>query len=102
MTQVNPDNVLQVRNALRQQMETMLPALQDATFATRLIPCGPDPISIDATPMFQHKIDAILKIHWAHYTEIKEAVDRLSEAARDYGYAEDQIRRSFTQSQAAP
>lgn len=101
MIQVNADNVLRIRNALRQQMETMLPALQDAYSTFVLPPCGPDPISTDATPIFQRKLKEILKIHWAHYAEIEEAVERLTEAARDYGYTEEQVGASFSRSQAA-
>lgn len=102
MTQVNRDNVLAVRNALRTQTDTMRVALQKANLELRLACCGGDPVSADATPMFQGKIDGVLAKHWAHYAEIREAVDRLTETAREYGYTDEQIRASFARSQAAP
>ena len=102
MTQVNRDNVLQVRNVLRHQTDTMRLALQKANLELRLVRCGGDPVSADATPIFQGKIDGVLAKHWAYYAEIREAVDRLTETAWDYGYTDEQIQASFTRSQVAP
>lgn len=102
MTQVNRDNVLQVRNVLRHEVEAMLPVLQRANVELQLPPCGGDPISADATPMFQRKIVEVVRKHWAHYAEIREAVDRLTDTARDYGYTDEEITASFARSQAAP
>lgn len=101
MTQVNPDNVLAVRNAIQQQTEDLQRALQMATLETQLGKCGGDPISADATPMFMRKIGEVLRIHWDHLRELREAVDHLTDTAQSYGYTEQQIRESLTKFKAA-
>lgn len=95
MTQVNRDNVLAVRNAIKQQADDLQRTLQMTTAEIRVGKCGGDPISADAVPMFMHKIGEVLAIHWNHLQEVREAVDRLTDTARRYGYTEGQIQESF-------
>ena len=101
MTQVNPDNILAVRNSIEQQAREIQVALQSVNMGGSVEPCGGDPISADATPMFRVKIDKILALHWAHHSELREAVDRLTETAKQYGYTEADIAKSFTKFQAS-
>lgn len=100
MTQVNRDNVLQVRNAIKQQMEELHRTLLIANLDAVVRPCGRDPISADATPQFNNKIRQVLKAHWEHHAELQEAVDRLTDSAYRYGYTEDDLERSFTRVEA--
>lgn len=102
MTQVNRDNVLAVRNVIRRQAREMQDALQSANLGSHVRPCGGDPISAEATPVFNTKIAQILRLHWAHLDELRDATDRLTAAAKLYGYTEEQIAQSFTKFEAAP
>ena len=42
----------------------------------------------DAKTVFQPKISEILRVHTAHFNEVREAADRLREAALQYGYTD--------------
>lgn len=100
MTQVNRDNVLAVRSAIQQQAEDLQRCLQATMLDARVDPCGGDPISAEATPLFNTKIRQILKVHWNHLDELRSAVDRLGESARRYGFTEEQVAESFKQREA--
>ena len=95
MTQVTADNVLAVHRVLRTQYEAMLAALGDAAWMNDIPKCAEDPVSTDAREQFQPKVRSILDIHTAHCNEVREAAVRLHEAARQYGFAEDEIEASF-------
>ncbi|MFP5021097.1 hypothetical protein [Pseudonocardia phyllosphaerae] len=95
LIQVNIDNVLQIHNVLHRQELDVTAILLRAREETTLRQCGEDLISIDVTPMFQAKIDEIINIHWAHVAELQEATKRLREAARHYGFTDDDVQNSF-------
>lgn len=95
MTQVNPDNVLAVRNAIKIQADQIQQELQQAAWKLDLRPCGGDPISQDATPAFRQKIKELLVLHWAHHKELSDAVRRLDRTAQQYGFTEQQITDAF-------
>lgn len=101
MTQVNRDNVLQVRNSIRLQADQIRDSLQTAQFSWRVEKCGGDPISADATIAFNRKINEVLAVHWSHHKELIDAADRLNEVALTYGYTEAQIADSWSRFQAA-
>lgn len=102
MTQVNRDNILQVRSVLKNQADTLGNALSDAQLSAVIGHCGRDPISNDATPMFNGKIADLLAVHWAHHRELTDAINTLDRTARAYGYTDEQIERALTALQAAP
>ncbi|MBC3191374.1 PE domain-containing protein [Pseudonocardia sp. C8] len=91
MTQVGPENVLAVHALLRAQAESMAAALRAANWLQAIPRCGDDVVSVDAQALFQQKINAILDVHHAHVDEIREAADRLREAALQYRYTESDI-----------
>lgn len=95
LAQVNAANVLAVHRALRTQFESMLAALGDVAWMNDIPACAEDPVSKDAKAQFQPKVRAILEVHTAHCNEVKEAADRLREAARQYGFTENEIEASF-------
>lgn len=95
LVQVHAGNVLQVRNTLLQQQEDIKAVLLQTRTDLRLRQLGQDPISQDATPMFQAKIDQIVRVHWDHVRELSEATDRLREAALHYGHTDDEIDAAF-------
>lgn len=95
VAQVNVDNVLDVPALLRRQADSMELALYDAQRSLRLVPLGQDPVSRDATSLFQTKIDQILAVHWAHHTELCTAVDALRACALEYGFTDLDLESSF-------
>lgn len=80
---------------LHKQERDITAILTHADRQLDLQPPGADPISGDATPRFRHKIQQIKDVHWAHVHELHEATERLREAARHYGWTEEQIDDSF-------
>lgn len=95
LVQVNPDNILQVRNAYLAQQQRLDDTLQDARRSRAAILPGRDPISIDYAPVFGSRVDAVVDRFRAHVEELREATNRLGEAAREYGFTEDEIEGSF-------
>ena len=95
LLQVDVANVLQVRDVLVTQIESMRRALDNADRRLNLEPCGSDPVSIQAAENFRRKIEGFKAVHWAHVAELQEAADRLAEAARHYGFTDDELGRSF-------
>ena len=100
MTQVNRDNVLAVRNVIKRQADDLQRLLQATLLDAQIFPCGGDPISKEATPIFNTKIRQVMKVHWTHLHELHDAVDRLDETAHSYGFTEDQVTRSFADFEA--
>lgn len=96
LTQINIDNVIQVHNALHKQEQDMRILLHNANRELHLDPAGGDPISAEVTPRFRAKIAEIKAVHWAHVHELAEATERLRQAARHYGFTDDEIGDSFT------
>jgi len=96
MTQITVTNVLQTHAALTKQADAMQIALVDASLNLTNIPrCGEDPVSKDAQRAFQAKIDLILRMHNAHLAELREACERLRQAAVQYGLIEDDVTDSL-------
>ena len=95
MMQVTPENVLQVRNAIKLQADAIRDALQSVGNELVVGFCGKDPTSSDAASAFNPKIQEVTDIHWRHHAELSEAVVRLSQAAQEYGLTEQQIDDSF-------
>ncbi|BBG05428.1 MULTISPECIES: PE domain-containing protein [Pseudonocardia] len=98
LLQIDVSNVLQVRDVLVAQLGSMQLALGRAERQLNLGPCGRDPVSLQAAASFRTKIEEIKAVHWAHVAELREATDRLAEAARHYGFTEEQLKGSFSSS----
>lgn len=95
MLQVSPANVLQVRAAFVVQRQAIETATAQARRDFSIVECGGDPVSRDYTPEFRRKLFAIAEVHQRHAEEIAEAIQRLDEAAREYGLVEDEVTDSF-------
>lgn len=98
LIQVDSRNILQVRNAYVAQQERLVDALraaQNSRSRTGLAP-GRDPISVDYADIFGRKVDTVVDRFRDHVAELREATNRLGEAAREYGFTEDEIEQSFT------
>ncbi|MEQ3537261.1 PE domain-containing protein [Pseudonocardia tropica] len=93
-SQVSPDTVLDVGRSLAQQAEAIRAALQNA-LGCAVGPCGEDPISGIATPVFDEKFAAIIDRHMAHRTELEQAVTSLRAVAASYRIDEAAIEKSF-------
>ncbi len=94
ISQVSPDNVLSVGRSLAQQAEAIRAALQNALGCT-VGPCGEDPISGMATPVFDEKFAAIIDRHMAHRAELEQAVTSLRAVASSYRIDDAAIEKSF-------
>ncbi|MCM3846069.1 hypothetical protein ND486_07670 [Pseudonocardia sp. DR1-2] len=94
MSQISPDNVLEVGRALSAQIVAIRESLRSAQ-RTRVGPCGDDPISGVATPAFQDRFERTIATHAQHQTELEEAVRRLRATAVVFELGEDAIARSF-------
>lgn len=95
LVQVDPDNILQVRNAYLTQQQRLTDAVLAARRdRTRILP-GRDPISVDYADVFGQKVNTVVDRFRAHVDELREATNRLGEAAREYGFTEDEIEGSF-------
>ncbi|MEU6700064.1 hypothetical protein [Pseudonocardia sp. NPDC046786] len=102
MLQIDGSNVLGVRNRLQLQAEQMQRILHRATLECRVTPCGQDLVSLDAAASFDRKIRHILQAHTDHLNKINEAVHRLTEAARQYGYTDSAIAESLAAARPGP
>lgn len=96
MTQIDVDNVVAAYALFTRQAEEMQRVLREAEWVRRMERCGDDPISFDAQTIFQAKIDQIFDVHQAHLDEIREAANRLREAALQYGYTDDDVAAALT------
>lgn len=100
LLQLDVTNVLQVRDVLVDQIDSMQRALSKAERPLNLGPCGGDPVSLQAAERFGTKLQEIKAVHWAHVAELQEATDRLAEAARHYGFTDEHLGGSLTSSSA--
>lgn len=98
LMQVNSDNILQVRNAYLAQQQRLADAVRTAQHGRPLTGLAPgrDPISLDYAPVFGTKVGTVVDRVRNHVEELREATNRLREAAREYGFTEDEIKQSFT------
>lgn len=95
MTQIHTGNVVATHALLAAQAERMYELLYQADWMRDMQRCGDDPVSFDAKKVFQPKVNHILDIHWAHFHEVREAAERLREAARQYGHADADVESAF-------
>lgn len=102
MSQVNVDNVMQVHRMLAQQVVAMQRALGEAAWLRDIPRCANDLVSIDAKKVFQPKIDQILRVHEEHLNEVREARDRLEDAALQYGFTENEVAESIKITEQQP
>ncbi len=90
MLQVNADNVMDVYQRLDDRVRQMQ-ARRRAMWNLRSMPaCADDPVSVDAVVVFQPKINRIVDTHENYLNEMRDARDRLKQAAQEYGLIEDE------------
>lgn len=114
VAQVTPENVLDVRNVLMQEVVRLQMVIKrydmPSDFATepadsglmgtagsgfRIGRCSDDPVSGPAQVSFNRKIMAIIDNCRAYVADLYSAADTLADIARSYQYSEDEIARSF-------
>jgi hypothetical protein len=98
--QVNRDNVLQVRNALKTEFDRLRRLMALHAPMLRVGECGPDPVSGPAALLFNDKVQALTGQCTGYVEALGDAADALEQTARAYGYNEGQIVASFTAFQA--
>ena len=94
--QVNRDNVLRARGILLAEADRldreMVLLRQRNTYITN---CGNDPVSINATPAFNQRIEALM-VHCLQYNrDLRDAAYALDATARSYGWTDEDIAASF-------
>ncbi|HTF46914.1 MAG TPA: hypothetical protein VK735_05640 [Pseudonocardia sp.] len=94
--QVNRDNVLQVRNALKAEWVRLSDLMVYHGPMLHVGECGPDPVSGPAAELFNDKVKALADQCNGYVQALGASADMLEQTARAYGYAEDQIEASFT------
>jgi hypothetical protein len=94
--QVNRDNVLQVRNALKAEFDRLGDLMLFHGPMLHVGECGPDPISIPASFSFNTKVEALANQCRGYVRALGEAANELAETARGYGYTEQHIEASLT------
>jgi hypothetical protein len=93
--QVNPDNVLQIRNSLEaesQYLRTQIGRYRSA----RVGEPGNDLVSKPAAEGFNAKIDPYWTEQSAYAALLHSMADEFEQTAKSYGIAEQQIQDSFT------
>jgi len=93
--QVNRDNVLQVRNALKTESVRLNQLMQLHGRGLEVGECGPDPVSGPAAELFNKKVKALAGQCMGYVQALADAADVLIRSARAYGYNEEQIKASF-------
>jgi hypothetical protein len=93
--QVNRDNVLQVRNALKAESVRLGRLMRMHGPMLHLGECGPDPVSAPAAGLFNRKVEALAGQCNSYVESLREAANLLEGTARSYGYNEEQIQASF-------
>lgn len=90
MMHVNADNVMDLYQRLDDRVRQMQ-ARRRAMWNLRNMPaCADDPVSVDAVFVFQPKINRIVDTHEDYLNEMRDARDRLKQAAQEYGLIEDE------------
>lgn len=97
--EVTPENVLQVRAGVLAAAIELRDGVQDLADGMLMEPCGGDPVSADVARAVNyrtvHAENSYINIGFAHAEEGFRTADELAEAARTYGYSEEQIQSSF-------
>lgn len=96
MIQIDISNVMEAYRLFDRQAASMQRTIQRSSSLRDIPACGEDVISVDARALFQTKIDEILDAHIAHLDELREARDRLREAAEQYGLVDEQTATGFS------
>jgi hypothetical protein len=94
--QVNRDNVLRARGILlaeadRLDREMVLLGQRNAHITN----CGDDPVSINATPAFNQRIDRLMADCLQYNRDLRDAAHALDATARSYGWTDEDIAASF-------
>ena len=93
--QVNRENVLGVYSVLANEAERLSKVMQDNGHKLEVGLCGGDPVSYDAQHGFSAKLDRLRTQCNDYVYSLAKAAERVRQAARAYGYSEDQITAAF-------
>lgn len=93
--QVTPENVLQIRNALRGEAQRLGDLLRLHDYNLTVRPPGGDPVSGPAAELFNEKIAAVKKQCVGYINMLDEAGLTLEQNARAYRYTDHEIKDSL-------
>jgi hypothetical protein len=94
--QVNPDNVLQIRNSLEAESVYLRKQIAQFSVLGRVGEPGNDLVSKPAAEGFNAKIDPYWTEQSAYAALLHSMADEFEQTAKSYGIAEQQIQDSFT------
>ncbi|APU17008.1 MULTISPECIES: hypothetical protein [Actinoalloteichus] len=93
--EVDPDNVLRIAAALRQEADELKDMLRNVQEGLRMEPMGGDPTSYEGAAAITEVLVDGERSYWnltmQHANHLDAAAQQCAEAARGYGYTEDEI-----------
>lgn len=90
MLQVNADNIIVVYQQMDDHLRQMQAGRRVRGNLRNVPACADDPVSLDAVVVFQPKINSLVDVHERYVDEVRDARDRLKQAAQEYGLIEDE------------
>lgn len=95
LTQVSVNNVMRVLVVFSQRAAAAQEAISNSADLKRIPACAEDPVSKDVRELFQHKVDTVRQAHVEYSDELQKACLALRDAARSYGFTDDEIAKSM-------
>ncbi len=94
---VDPAMVLQLKAELQPVHDETENFLLNNTEAMAVRPLGADPVSRETADAFNENSRSAIEMAWAYLDELKNTLDTLDQAARDYNLVEDTNEQTFRQ-----
>lgn len=94
---VDPAMVLQLKAELQPIHDDVEAFLRNEARAMYVRPLGADPVSRDTADAFNENSQTAIDTAWTYLEELKNVIDTLDQAARDYNLVEDTNEHTFRQ-----
>ncbi|WP_308817382.1 hypothetical protein [Pseudonocardia alni] len=91
MAQISVGSVMAVLALYSSRLVAAQAAVRTAADLRAIPACADDPVSQDARDLFQRKVDSIRDTHVDYVNELQKTCTDLQEAARAYGFTEEEI-----------
>jgi hypothetical protein len=94
---VDPAMILQLKAELQPIHEDVYTFLHNEAEAMVVRPLGADPVSRETADAFNENSRGAIEMAWAYLEELKNTLDTLEQAAKDYNLVEDTNEQTFRQ-----
>jgi len=94
---VDPTMILQLKAELQPIHDEVYAFLTDDAQGMAVRPLGADPVSRDTADAFNENSQAAIETAWSYLEELKNVLDTLDQAARDYNLVEETNEHTFRQ-----